>query len=100
MTGAASKVVTRGLRGHQIGDSIPAMTLSEYLAQSEIPDALFAERIGVSRQSLHRYKQGDRRPEWSVLQRIAEETSGAVTANDFMSASPSAAAEASASLPV
>lgn len=60
------------------------MKLADYLAQQEISDSAFADRIGVSRQALWRYKSGDRRPEWDVLERIAHETSGQVTPNDFL----------------
>lgn len=66
------------------------MKLSDYLSQNEIADTAFAERIGVSRQALWRYKSGERRPEWHILEAIARETSGDVTPNDFM---PSAHAE-------
>lgn len=59
------------------------MTLSEWLTKNQIADTAFADRIGVSRQALHRYKNG-RRPEWSVLERIVRETEGAVTPNDFI----------------
>ena len=61
------------------------MTLSEYLDANNMTGADFATRIGVSRQALHRYVNGERRPEWPVIERIAAATDGAVTANDFMS---------------
>lgn len=60
------------------------MKLADYLAATEIKDAAFAEMIGVTRQALWRYKSGDRRPEWDVLERIAHETRGRVTPNDFL----------------
>ena len=60
------------------------MTLTDYLNRERIPMAAFAERIGVSRQSLHRYTAGQRRPDWDVLSRIVRETNGEVTANDFI----------------
>lgn len=60
------------------------MQLASYLTLRGISDSDFAERIGVKRQSLHRYKTGERFPERSVLQKIAEATNGEVTANDFM----------------
>lgn len=61
------------------------MRLSDYLSdRPEITDADFAERIGVSRQALWRYKSGDRRPEWDVLAKISEVTNGEVTPNDFL----------------
>lgn len=60
------------------------MKLADYLSENEIADSAFAERIGVSRQALWRYKSGERRPEWSILEVIARETGGKVTPNDFM----------------
>lgn len=60
------------------------MRLNSYLEQAAEPDASFARRIGVSPQALSRYKLGQRRPEWDVLERIARETDGAVTPNDFI----------------
>lgn len=59
------------------------MKLSDWLSSNEIKDADFADRIGVSRQALHRYKTGKRVPERDVMFRIVSETSGSVTANDF-----------------
>lgn len=60
------------------------MQLALYLSQNDISDSDFAERIGVKRQAVHRYKTGERFPERAVLQKIIEATDGAVTANDFM----------------
>lgn len=59
------------------------MKLSDWLSSNEIKDADFADRIGVSRQALHRYKTGKRVPERDVMFRIVSETDGSVTANDF-----------------
>lgn len=42
----------------------------------------------MSRQALSRYESGQRRPEWDVLVRISEVTSGAVTPNDFLPEAP------------
>nr|WP_321182385.1 helix-turn-helix domain-containing protein [Methylobacterium sp. Leaf122] len=60
------------------------MKLADYLSEAEIRPATFAERIGVTRQTLWRYMSGDRRPEWDVLERIRTETGGEVTPNDFL----------------
>ena len=60
------------------------MTLTEFLAASDMTDSAFARQINVSRQALARYKIGDRRPEWDVIDRIMKATSGRVTANDFL----------------
>ena len=62
------------------------MDITSWLRSTETPDGIFAERIGVSRQALHRYKVGERTPRPSVLSRIREATNGAVTANDFVPA--------------
>ncbi len=60
------------------------MKLADYLSRSEIKPSAFAERLGVTRQTLWRYMSGDRRPEWDVLERICAETGGQVTPNDFL----------------
>lgn len=60
------------------------MKLASYLEREKISDSAFAARIGVSRQALWRYKSGDRRPEWALLEKIVAETCGAVTPNDFL----------------
>lgn len=62
------------------------MKLMAYLGEHAIPDSAFAEQIGVTRQTLWRYKSGERRPEWDVLERISRITDGAVTPNDFLDA--------------
>jgi transcriptional regulator with XRE-family HTH domain len=60
------------------------MKLATYLESHAISDAAFGEAIGVSRQAVFRYRTGERRPEWAVLEAIARATGGAVTADDFM----------------
>lgn len=60
------------------------MKLAAYLSANDIRDSDFAARIGVTRQTLWRYKSGERRPEWDVLERISRETGGQVTPNDFL----------------
>lgn len=60
------------------------MKLSLWLERENISAAAFAGRIGVSRQSLHRYCTGERRPEWATIPKIISETGGAVTADDFL----------------
>lgn len=59
------------------------MKLATYLDDNSIKDADFSEQIGVSRQAVHRYREGDRFPSPKVLNRIFEVTNGEVTANDF-----------------
>lgn len=77
--------MTIGLTGHQIGDSIRGMQLAAYLKTNEISDEDFGQRIGVTRQAVHRYKNG-RFPEKETLKMIVEATGGAVTPNDFLQA--------------
>lgn len=59
------------------------MRLREYLLAREISMTVFAERIGVSPQAVHRYLNGERLPRREVMERIKAETRGAVQPNDF-----------------
>lgn len=68
------------------------MKLADYLQANSIPRAQFAERIGVSDESIRRYIVGDRRPTRRVLEKIALATACQVTANDFFDIVPSKAA--------
>lgn len=70
-----------------------AMKLADYLHSVPTKDADFADRIGVTRQSLHRYCAGERTPRPEVMVRIRRVTNGAVTADDFL---PAPADEAAA----
>lgn len=60
------------------------MKLADFLSETGLSVIDFAGRIGVTRQALHRYISGERRPEWDVLLRISKETDGKVTPNDFL----------------
>lgn len=62
------------------------MTLTSWLTKTNTSDADFAERIGVTRQALWRYKSAGRIPKPEIIARISRATNGKVTANDFMSA--------------
>ncbi|TFE97751.1 hypothetical protein B5M44_14185 [Shinella sumterensis] len=62
------------------------MTLTSWLTKTNTSDADFAERIGVTRQALWRYKVAGRVPKPEIIARISRATNGKVTANDFMSA--------------
>ena len=59
------------------------VTLQEYLAEARIDRRQFAERIGVSKETVRRYLAGSRIPEPKIMGRIALATGGKVTANDF-----------------
>jgi transcriptional regulator with XRE-family HTH domain len=67
------------------------MKITDWLTQNKISDADFAERIGVTRQALWRYKAGDRIPKVRILERIQHETCGEVRPADFFSISETAA---------
>ena len=60
------------------------MTLRSWLSKTNTSDAEFAERIGVTRQALWRYKFAGRVPKPEIIARISKETNGKVTANDFV----------------
>ena len=60
------------------------MTLSDWMSWQEKTDSWVAERIGVDRVSVCRYRTGTRIPDWDILPRIVQLTSGAVTPNDFL----------------
>jgi transcriptional regulator with XRE-family HTH domain len=64
------------------------MKLAAYLAEHNITDADFGALIGVTRQAIHRYKTGERVPEWPVLAKIKEITSGGVSPDDFLTDPP------------
>ncbi|MFG1376130.1 helix-turn-helix domain-containing protein [Xanthobacter autotrophicus] len=59
------------------------MDIATWLSQNDVSEAEFAVRIGVTRQSIWRYRSGERVPRPGVIARIREATGGQVTANDF-----------------
>lgn len=64
------------------------MRLSDFLDQKQLTNAAFGARIGVSRQTVLRYRRGDRIPGKAEMALISEATAGAVTANDFYGVTP------------
>lgn len=64
------------------------MKLAEYLETNDLSDAAFARAIGVERQAVGRYKNGERFPEKPILLKIFEVTNGQVSANDFAGLPP------------
>lgn len=62
------------------------MTLAAWLTKTETTDAVFADRIGVTRQALWRYKTLTRVPRPEIISKISRATEGEVTANDFFPA--------------
>lgn len=61
------------------------MTLAEYLTEKRLKPREFAQRIGVSAESIRLYLAGERHPRPRAMRAITEATDGAVTANDFFS---------------
>ena len=59
------------------------MKLDAFLRERELTEDEFAELIGVSQQAVNRYRRGDRRPDWGVLQKIVKATDGTVQPSDF-----------------
>jgi transcriptional regulator with XRE-family HTH domain len=59
------------------------MKLKTYLTEESIGVTEFARRLGVSRQTIHRYLASRRYPNAKHLRRISEVTDGQVLPNDF-----------------
>lgn len=71
--------MTKIHRNGEYGD----MKLGPYLSKEKITPGVFAEKIGVSVQAVHRYIADDRVPKLDVMKRIVEQTGGQVQPNDF-----------------
>ena len=59
------------------------MLLRAYLDLNGVSIPAFADAIGVSVQTVHRYLNNERIPRPEVMVRIKKATSGAVRPNDF-----------------
>jgi hypothetical protein len=59
------------------------MKLGPWLAENNLKPAQFAPRIGCTSEAVRRYVAGERIPDKATMRRIAKETAGQVTANDF-----------------
>lgn len=70
------------------------MKLADYLAKHSIKRTDFADLIGVSQSYITQLCQDRIWPGRDIIGRIAAETNGAVTANDFMAPLSPARAEA------
>lgn len=65
------------------------MKLADYMTANDLDDDAMAAKIRTrkvrcDRTQISRYRRGRRRPDWDVLERLAEVTGHKVTANDFM----------------
>jgi len=70
------------------------MKLLSYLRETNLKQADFASRVGVTEAAVSRWCNGKGRPSWDVLARIASVSGGAVTAADFMPDAPAGQAAA------
>ena len=59
------------------------MKLRDYLKDHSLSQSEFADRIGVSKETVRRYIAGTRIPERETMEKIALATACQVTANDF-----------------
>ena len=64
------------------------MKLRKYLEIHKIGDAAFARELGVTRQSVWRYRNELVRPDWDTIILIRQVTGECVTAGDWESLSP------------
>ena len=62
------------------------MKLADYLEKNALSRQEFADRIGVSTETIRLYLAGERTPRRKQMTAITEQTGGKVTANDFYSA--------------
>ncbi len=62
------------------------VTLPAYLREHKVRIKAFADAVGVSRNTVHRWLRGENRPRWKQIERIAEFTNGKVTAESFREA--------------
>lgn len=59
------------------------MTFPEYLVWLGDTPAEYAERIGVSRQAVERYRDGKRIPRPKIMARILKEANGRLSRDSF-----------------
>ena len=59
------------------------MTLADFLTSRDLSLTAFAAQIGVSTETVRRYRDGTRIPEKEIMTTIFTATDGAVSANDF-----------------
>jgi predicted transcriptional regulator len=62
---------------------LPGMTLAEFLASKPMTEAAFAELIGVSQPTVHRYITRKRFPDRDTILRIEAVTEGTVRPADW-----------------
>jgi len=60
------------------------MDLRAYLDREGLTLEAFAKRVDLSTASVSRLVRGLQRPDWDTMTKIARETAGEVTPNDFL----------------
>jgi transcriptional regulator with XRE-family HTH domain len=60
------------------------MKLADWLQQNDITGAALAVSAGLDPSTISRIISGERKPDWSTLDKIMAATGGAVTPNDFI----------------
>lgn len=66
------------------------MRLGDWLDEHRMADATLADKLGVDRSTVGRWRAGDSKPRDKTMRRLIEITAGAVTANDFLGAAEEA----------
>ena len=69
------------------------MTLDEWLKSTSTKEAPFGERVGVSQQTINRYRKGTAFPGPGVMPEIVKATGGKVQPEDFYASSSSRGAK-------
>ena len=67
------------------------MKLSEFMQAQSLSDDDMAEKLGISRATVSRYRRGLVTPSPEVMKNIVELSGGVITANDLLGIEPTAA---------
>lgn len=64
---------------------IPAMHLSDYMAQRKLRDVEVADAIETTRATVSRIRRRKVRPGWEMIEKLRGFSGGEITADDFIS---------------
>jgi len=73
------------------------MRFADWLIRTGTTDAAFAVRAGKSRETVRRWKAGEREPDSEAMAQIFDLTDGQVTPNDWVGVGPRSATSAETS---
>lgn len=62
--------------------------LRQYRDEHGVSAAVMGERLGLTRQSIHRIENGEQSPSSDTLRRVSDATEGVVTPNHMIAAMP------------